>query len=67
MHRAETNPLSPKSSGLVIKIQDAKVICKNSQPSSYYGIAYAKAFIQGKWQYAGKTRSVNIRKLKCGN
>ncbi len=66
IHSSETNPLTPSSSGLIVKIQDAKVACKNNQPSSYYGIAYAKAFINGKWQYAGKTRSANIRNLRCG-
>ncbi|TRZ85634.1 MAG: hypothetical protein D4R83_06365 [Streptomycetaceae bacterium] len=66
MHRVETNPLIPSSSGLIVKVQDAKVACKNGQLSSYYGMAYAKAFIQGKWQYAGKTRSANIRSLRCG-
>jgi len=67
LHRTETNPNSLSSSGLVIKIQDAKVICTNSTPSSYFGVVYAKALIQGKWHYAGKTRSIHIRKLNCGN
>jgi hypothetical protein len=66
LDRVMTDPLSPKSSGSIIKIQDAKVVCINTQPSSFYGIAFAKAFIQGKWQYAGKTRSAKIRDLKCG-
>lgn len=67
LHRVETNPALPSSSRLIIKIQDAKVECVNSTPSSYYGIVYAKALIQGKWHYAGRTRSVRIRKLNCGN
>lgn len=67
MHRAETDPMSPKSNGLIVKIQDAKVMCTNATPSSYYGIVYAKALIQGKWHYAGRTRSVHIAKLNCGN
>ena len=67
MHRSQTNPNSLKSAGLVVKIQDSKVLCVNSKASSYFGVAFAKAFIQGKWQYAGKTRSSNIIKLNCGN
>ena len=66
MHRSRTNPNSPKSSGLVVKIQDSKVACINSNASSYFGVVYAKAFIQGKWQIAGNTRSTNITKLNCG-
>ena len=67
MHRSQTNPNSLKSAGLVVKIQDSKVLCVNSKASSYFGIAFAKAFIQGRWQYAGKTRSLNVIKLNCGN
>lgn len=67
MHRAETDPSLPSSSGFIVNIQDAKVECINSIPSSYYGIVYAKALIQGKWHYAGRARSVHIVKLNCGN
>ena len=67
MHRSQTNPNSSKSSGLIVKIQDSKVLCINSKPSSYFGVVSSKAFIQGKWQYAGNTRSVNVIKLNCGN
>jgi len=67
MHRAETDPSSPSSSGFIVSIQDAKIACINSIPSSYYGIVYAKALIQGKWHFAGRTRSVHIVKLNCGN
>jgi len=66
MHRSKTNPSSPKSSGLIIKIQDSKVLCINSEASSYFGVVFAKAFIQGNWLYAGNTRSANITKLNCG-
>jgi hypothetical protein len=67
MHRAVTNPALPSSRGLKVRIQDAKVECINSRPSSYYGIVYGKAIIQGTWHYAGKTRSVHIVQLLCGN
>lgn len=66
MHRTQTNPDSPRSSGLIIRIQDSKVLCINSKSSSYFGIVFSKAFIQGKWQIAGNTRSANITKLNCG-
>jgi len=66
MHRTQTNPDSQKSSGLIIRIQDSKVLCINSKSSSYFGIVFSKAFIQGKWQIAGNTRSANITKLNCG-
>ena len=67
MHLSQTDPSSSKSSGLIVKIQDSKVLCTNSTPSSYFGVVASKAFIQGRWQYAGKTRSVNVVKLNCGN
>lgn len=67
MHRSQTNPNSLKSAGLVVKILDSKVLCINSKASSYFGVAFSKAFIQGRWQYAGKTRSLNVIKLNCGN
>jgi len=66
IHRSRTNPNSPKSSGLIVKIQDLKVLCINTKASSYFGVVFAKAFIQGKWQIAGSTRSTNITKLNCG-
>ena len=66
MHRSRTNPNSPKSSGLIVKIQDSQVACLNSKASSYFGAVYAKALIQGKWQSAGNTRSTNVTKLNCG-
>ena len=66
MHHAQTNPSSPSSNGLTVSIQDAKLACVNSISSSYYGIVYAKALIQGRWHYAGRTRSLHIVKLNCG-
>ena len=66
MHRSRTNPHSPKSSGLIVKILDSKIFCINSKASSYFGVVSSKAFIEGKWQIAGNTRSANITKLNCG-
>jgi len=40
--------------------------CISFTDSSYFGIAYAKAFIQGKWQFAKDTYSLDIKPLACG-
>ena len=65
-HTFSTNEFSATSSGLIVEIKNAAVHCKDDRPTQYYGIAYAKAFINGKWQYAGNTRSPIIEKLLCG-
>ena len=41
-------------------------ICKNRTNTSYYGVSYSKAFIEGKWQYARHVLSREIRPLRCG-
>ena len=64
--RFQTNENSPKSSGLKVEINNAVVKCLNSTPTSYFGLAYSKAIIQGKWQYAGRTQSTSIVPLQCG-
>lgn len=64
--RFKTEEFSPQSSGLRVKISNATVECKNDEMTHYFGIAYAKAIIQGKWQYAGRTRSDGIIPLHCG-
>ena len=40
--------------------------CKSLTVTKYYGVAYAKAFIQGKWQIASDTYSLEIQPLACG-
>jgi hypothetical protein len=40
--------------------------CKSLKKTKYYGVAYAKAFIQGKWQIASDTYSLKIEPLACG-
>ncbi|TSA20057.1 MAG: hypothetical protein D4R69_05870 [Actinomycetales bacterium] len=42
------------------------VICKNRTNTSYYGVSYSKAFIEGKWQYARHVLSREILPLRCG-
>jgi hypothetical protein len=62
----KTKESLPSSSGLVVKMNNAVVRCKNTRETAYYGVAYAKALINGKWQYAGRTRSNLIVPLTCG-
>lgn len=45
---------------------DTYAFCKNRQTTSYFGIAYSKAFIDGKWQYARHVLSRNINPIDCG-
>lgn len=40
--------------------------CKSLKLTKYYGVAFAKAFIQGKWQIASDTYSLQITPLACG-
>ncbi|MEI9906821.1 MAG: hypothetical protein WDO06_01950 [Actinomycetota bacterium] len=64
--KVETKEYLPTSTGLRVEIKNASVKCKNNKPTSYYGVVYSKAFIGGKWQYAGRTRSLSIAHLECG-
>ncbi len=64
--RFETKEYLRQSAGLRVEIKDATVRCKNNEMTRYFGIAYAKAIIQGIWQYAGRTRSDGITPLHCG-
>lgn len=66
IRRFKTKEYLPESSGLRVEIKDASERCKNNEITSYFGIAYAKAIIGGKWQYAGRTRSKSITSLNCG-
>ena len=56
----------PSSSGFIVKMNNAVVQCRNFRETAYYEVAYAKALINGKWQYAGRTRSNLIVPLTCG-
>ena len=55
-----------KNSGMTVILQDKYVLCKNSILTRWFGVAYSKAFINGKWQYAGRTNSPRIEPLLCG-
>jgi hypothetical protein len=61
-----TNPMDKSSSGFRVLISDAAIPCKNNVMTEYFGIAYSKALIGGKWLFAGKTRSPKIVPLPCG-
>jgi hypothetical protein len=45
---------------------DTYVFCKNNKPTSWYGVAYSKAFIGGKWQFARHVLSEKSVPIKCG-
>lgn len=57
---------APQSSGLRVVNEGTMRRCKNSTPTFFYAIAFAKAVIDGQWQYAGDTRSEDIVELRCG-
>jgi hypothetical protein len=57
---------APQSSGLRVVNEGTMRRCKDSSPTFFYAIAFAKAVIDGQWQYAGKTRSENTVELRCG-
>jgi hypothetical protein len=40
--------------------------CKNSVATRFFGIAYSKAYLDGKWQYARHVQSKEIFPLPCG-
>lgn len=40
--------------------------CKNGDLTSWYGVAYSKAFIGGKWQFARHVLSQKIEPIECG-
>ena len=61
-----TKPEASTSSGLTVRNFDNLVDCKNYKRTKYYGIAYAKALINGQWHYAGRTRSPKTIEINCG-
>ena len=61
-----TDPLDPKSRGKVVTNYKNSIDCLNYKRTKFYGIAYAKALINGKWNYAGRTRSLKTIEINCG-
>ncbi len=64
--KSETNPLAPSSSGPIVSNNGTTRVCKTGELTRYYGIAFSKALINGKWLYAGRTRSPLTIPLACG-
>lgn len=61
-----TKPLDPKSTGKIVTNYKNSIDCLNYKRTKFYGIAYAKALINGKWNYAGRTRSIKTIEINCG-
>ncbi len=62
-----TNKQSTESSsGLIVKLQDKYITCINRNLTYWFGVAFSKAFIAGRWQYARATQSSEIEPLACG-
>jgi hypothetical protein len=61
-----TDPNQSTSFGKIVKNYDSIVDCKNFKRTKFYGIAYAKALINGQWNYAGRTRSLKTIEINCG-
>lgn len=55
-----------QNSGLLVTLQDKYVVCSNRLRTEWFGVAFAKAIINGKWQFAGKTQSEHKEFLACG-
>ena len=63
---SKTNPQAQSSSGYVISNNGTTKVCATTALTRYYGIAYSKALINGKWLYAGRTQSPKTISLACG-
>lgn len=61
-----TDPLSPKSSGLVVTIRDGEIECKDTKETKYYGKASSTAFINGVEEVARDVRSEKNLPVPCG-
>jgi hypothetical protein len=66
LRKFSTDPSSRSSRGLIVKMNSAKLMCKNNQETVYFGVAYSKAIIGGGWQYAGRTKPPLNIPLRCG-
>lgn len=64
--RDSTPPFDSKSSGFVVTNYKTFKLCKNSVSTQYFGVAYSRALIQGKWKNTVRTRSLHSVTLKCG-
>jgi hypothetical protein len=61
----ERNPkLVP--AGMRIYNEATFIPCLNFDSTQYYGIAYAKTIIDGKWHFARSQLEIEIQPLNCG-
>ena len=66
LNSISTDPLDSKSTGKIVTNYKNSIDCLNYKRTKFYGIAYAKALINGKWNYAGRTRSLKTIEINCG-
>jgi hypothetical protein len=66
LNSVSTDPNRSTSFGREVRNYDNLVDCKNFKRTKFYGIAYAKALINGHWNYAGRTRSLKTIEINCG-
>lgn len=52
--------------GMRVYNEGTFVPCLNFELSHYYGVAYAKAMINGKWHFARSQLEIEIPPLNCG-
>jgi len=64
--QSETNPNSPTSSGMTVTNYETSKLCINQKLTSYYGVAIAKALINGQIQVTSKVQSAVRIPIACG-
>ena len=64
--QSTTKPNNWNLNSYKVENKDTLQKCTSGKRTTYFGIAFSKAMIGGKWQYAGRTRSRNSIPLKCG-
>jgi hypothetical protein len=61
----ERNPKQVPA-GMRVYNEDTFVPCLNFESTQYYGIAFSKAMIDGKWYFARSQLKIKIPPLNCG-
>lgn len=64
--KIQNNPQEPGFSGHDIQFINMGVTCKNSKPTTYYGIASVEAIIKGKQRKTPQVTSMGPSILRCG-
>lgn len=52
---------------LVVEFKGTYALCVTKEPTRYYSKAFAKAYIGGKWLFAGTVKSLTSDKIMCGS